>query len=519
MKKTIALLLAALMLLSSAAVFAAEFTNLDEKLTLQLQNGSGFNAQAAITALPNLKMSALDAQGNLFLTALLSGSVLELKTIKGAGLGNRDKEDLTLTLSRGGNKIADIRHTSDSVLESFASSLLGSNNYVSTRGDGRLLNLLFDWNNTWPGVERAIFAMSNADLEWRKQAEAQLKTYSDKLSIWLQGYTRFSNERDQKGQTVTINEITIPMTALKTQMKMLLTDLYANKNLLTLLGETMTPAEAAAYLQPMLLKGFQDAVDALPLLGNATVLRRYDPAGKLLLDEVNLPMGGSRGIESIHYRLQAGEPGQDETLLEVKMLPVEKDNAQGSFYSLKLLGGDVIDAADGNDIKNYTGTLTIRSEAVKDKGFQVLLEEKSDTRSYDFNLYMDNGKLMQDPQTRQYSSEHEISLVIKPIDIEGLGDQSMNLKLVLTSGASTNSATKFTGQLVWKDLMTDAAITADLSGGSIPPWVVPSVDAMPSVRMDRMSVLELQNLKTQLQTSLLAGIARLTSAMKLPTVP
>lgn len=519
MKKTIALLLAAMLLLSTAAVFAAEFTELDEKLSLQLQNGSGFSAEAKINALPNVKMSALDAQGNLYLTALFSGSVLELKSIKGAGLGNRDKEDMTLTLSRGGNKIADFRHTSDSVLEAFASSLLGNNTYVSTRGDGMLFSMLFDWDNTWPGIERAIFAMSNADLEWRKQAEAQLKIYSNKLSLWLQGYTRMVNERDEKGQTVTINEITIPMTALKTEMKLLLTDLYTNKNLMTLLGETMTPAEVAAYLEPMLLKGFQDAVDALPLSGNAVIARRYDPAGKLLLEEVNLPMGGSRGIDHIHYRLQAGELQQDEMLLEVTMLPVEQDNEQGSFYSLKLLGGDVIDAADGNDIKNYTGTLTIQREALNDKGFQVLSEEVKDTKVFDFNLYMDHGKLVQDPQTRQFSSEHEISLVIKPIDMEDMGDQSMNLKVVLTSGASTNSATKFTGQLIWKDLMTDGEVTVDLSGGSVPPWVVPSVDAMPSVRLDRMSAQELQNLKIQLQTSLLAGIARLTSAMKLPSAP
>lgn len=515
MKKTIALFLTTLMLLSAVSALAADYTELGKKLTLQLQNGSGFSGEAAFTAEPNIRLSFLDAQGNALINALLPGSVLQLKQITGAGLGNRDKEDQTLTLSRNGVRIADIKHTSDGVLEVFTSSLLADKSYVSSRGDGLLFSLLFDWDTTWPGVERAILAMSNADLEWRKSAEAQLKIYSDKLSLWLQGYTRFSNERDLKGQTVTVNEINISMAELKKEMKTLLSDVYANKTLLTLLRETMTSAEALAYLEPSMLQGFQAAIDALPVSGTASVLRRYDPAGKLLLEEVNLPMGGSRGIEHIHYRLEPFDQTQDMMLLEVQMLPVEKENEQGSFYSLKLMGGAVPDAVEGSDTTNYTGTLTLKEETVKNKGFTVMTPGVKDTRSFDFNLYIDHARLEQDMQTRQYSSQHEMSLVIKPTDQPEIGDQSIKLKLTLTSGASTNSSTKYTGLLVWDDLLTDASITAELSGGSTPPWVVPSVDAMIAARLDRMNLQELNLLKVQLKGAMLSGIAGLTDTLRL----
>lgn len=81
--------------------------------------------------------------------------------------------------------------------------------------DGLLLDLLMDRGTAWPGLERAIYAVYGADLEWRKQADAQLKAVSDKLSLWLQGYTRVSTERDAQNQLITVNTITIPMADLK----------------------------------------------------------------------------------------------------------------------------------------------------------------------------------------------------------------------------------------------------------------------------------------------------------------
>ncbi|NLD01887.1 MAG: hypothetical protein GX674_01145, partial [Clostridiales bacterium] len=113
MKRTIALLLSALLALSASSAFASEVMTLDEKLALQLQNGSGLIVAADFSASSDLDLSVLDEQMNTLLKALLPGSRLDIKRVQGAGSGNRGKEDMTLTLSRAGAPLADLRHTSD----------------------------------------------------------------------------------------------------------------------------------------------------------------------------------------------------------------------------------------------------------------------------------------------------------------------------------------------------------------------------------------------------------------------
>lgn len=515
MKRTIALLLSAILLLSASSALASETMTLDEKLALQLQNGSGLTAVADFTASSDLDLSILDEQTNALLKALLPGSRLELKSIWGAGSGNRGKEDMTLTLSRASVTLADLRHTSDGVLESFTSSLFGGKSYASARGDGLLLDLLMDRGTDWPGLERAIYAVYGADLEWRKQADAQLKAVSDKLSLWLQAYTRVSTLRDTQNQLITVNTITIPMADLKARMKTLLADLYANRTLSGLLREVMTAAESAAYLEPSMLQGFSAAIDRLPVTGNVDISRRYNAAGRTLLDEMTFPMGGARGIESIHYRLEAAGADSDDMLIEVTMQPKAAGRTEGSFYSLSFTGGPVADDPGGL-MESYTGTLLIRNEPDGSEGFTVKTGEQDDEKKYDFNFSFDQGVEQQDAQTRQYTREQEYSLLLKPQNIQGEGDQLITLNVTLSSGADTRSATRFEGTFTWQDMANETKMEAAVTGGSAAPWVIPSVAAAGAIRLDRMNDLELAGQKIQLQTDLLADVTRLGIAFLMP---
>lgn len=517
MKRTIALLLSALMLLGTAAAYASSTMTLDEKLALQLQNGSGLTAEAEFAASDDLNLSILDEQANALLKALLPGSRLELKRVQGAGSGNRGKEDMTLTLKRGDTQLLEFKHTSDGVLESFASTLLGGKSYASARGDGLLFDLLLDRDNAWPGIERVIFAVNNADLEWTNRAETQLKVFTDKLSLWLQGYTRVSTERDSQNQLITINEISIPMADLKAQIKAMLTDLYADRTVINLLREVMTSSETSAYLEPSMLEAFKSAIDSLPLSGSVSISRRYDAAGRMLLDDMSLPMGGARGIESIRSRLQAGEGTEDDVLLEVTMLPKLEGHEEGSFYSLSYTGGPDADAAEG-EVEIYKGRLLIRREPEENEDFTVQSTEADDETEYGFNLYLDRGIEKQDAQTRQYTREQEYSLVITPHSMEGAGEQSIILSLTMTSGADTRSATRFEGSLVWKDMTNETQIEAALSGGSAVPWVIPSVDASGSIRLDRMNQSQLAAQKAQMQADLLAALTRLGLSFLAPGI-
>lgn len=519
MRKMTALLLAALMLLGLTPVMAAEYDTLDQKLALQLQNGSGLTATAAFSATPNLKMSVLSEADNVMLAALLPGASLELRHIRGANVSGRGKEDLSLTLNRSGVKVADVKYTSDGILESVASSLLGPKPYAAARGDGLLAALLLKQDTEWPGVERAIWAMSTADLEWRKQAEAQLKPITDRLSLWLQGFTRITTERNTAGQTITINTITIPAAEVKKQLKLMMSELYGNQTLLALLREQLTAREARAYLEPTMLQGFYTAIDQLALDGSVTVQRKYNPAGQLILDDIRLPMGGARGMRLVRYRYELLTDGEGTTLAEITMMPKSTAaNAQGSVYLLEMRGGRVADAPEGADATSYAGTLTIQPEPGTDQAFTVNEADKPAQRVWQFNLSADHGAETVDAQTSRLKREHAITLLLKPQNMPGVGDQTVKLNLSIDSGRPTSSATRFNGQLVWQDLSTESAVTADISGASAPPWVIPSVDTADAIRLDRMTEQQLTQQQTLLQATLTGAMTRLLTSLPVPTV-
>jgi len=519
MKKMTALLLAALLLLGLMPAMAAEYDTLDQKLALQLQNGSGLTATATLSTTPNLKMSVLSETDNVMLAALLPGAALELRHIRGANAGGRGKEDLSLKLTRSGVQLADLKYLSDGFLESVSSTLLGAKPYASARGDGLLAALLLKQDATWPGVERPIWAMATADLEWRKQAEAQLKPITDKLSLWLQGYTNMTTERDAGGQAITVNTITVPAPELKKQLKAMMSELYANQAMMALLREQMTGAEARAYLEPTMLTGFHTAIDRLALDGSLAVQRKYDSTGRLTLDDIRLPMGGTRGIRQVHYRYELLSGGEGSTLVEVTMMP--KGTAagqQGSIYTLDMRGGPVADAQEGADTQSYTGTLTLQPEPGTQQAFTVNEAAKPIQHEWQFNLYMDHGAETVDAQTSRLKREHEITLLLKPQNMPGVGDQSIKLNMSIDSGRATSSATRFNGQLVWQDLSTEGAVTADISGASAPPWVIPSVDTADAIRLDRMTEQQLTLQQTQLQAALAAALTRMVTSLPVPTV-
>src|SRR5665811_1067661 len=152
----------------------------------------------------------------------------------------------------------------------------GAARYASSKGDGIIASLLIGQPGRWPGMERILYTLATADNAWNFRAEAALKPYSDKLSLWLQAYTTITSTENATGQTVTGNTVSVPAEELKREMKQLLATIYQDTTLLTLLKEQLTAREAAAYLQPSMLPALSAAIDALPITQTLTVTRTYD---------------------------------------------------------------------------------------------------------------------------------------------------------------------------------------------------------------------------------------------------
>ncbi len=515
MKKLLALCLAALMLLGSASVLAQEYT-LDRKLQLQLVNGSGLTASATFTVTPGLNMSALDAPTNLLITALLSGSKLDIRHIRG-GETARGQEDLALALTKGGTQLADVRFTTDGRLEALTSSQLGTQPLASLKGDGLIFSLFgAEPGSAWPGMGRLLFAINNGDNAWRARAEAALKPYTDKMSYWLQGFTKITTGRDAAGKSTTENVLTIPAAQVKAQMKALLGDLYKDTALLALLREQLTPREAAAYLEPAAQAGLQAAIDQLPLTRDVTITRRYDSTGAVALDDIVLPMAGVRNLETVHYRYELAADGIGTTLVEAALKPTAQGSTQGTKYVLTLKGGPLADAEEGTQTLSYTGTLSVQPEAAGT--FTVGTGDAPVESKYDLNLYYSAGKETLNETTRISTRPFEASLLVKPIEIAGLADQSIQLKGNLESALGDQAATRFAGQLIWQDMESESSITADVTGTSAPPWVIPTVASTNALRLDSMTVQQLQAQRVQIQAALAAAMTRITTSL-LPAQP
>jgi len=206
-------------------------------------------------------------------------------------------------------------------------------------------------------------------------------------------------------------------------------------------------------------------------------------------------------------------------LAEITMMPKSTAaNAQGSIYLLEMRGGPVADAPEGADATSYVGTLTIQPEPGTDQAFTVNEADKPAQRVWQFNLSADHGAETVDAQTSRLKREHAITLLLKPQNMPGVGDQTVKLNLSIDSGRPTSSATRFNGQLVWQDLSTESAVTADISGASAPPWVIPSVDTADAIRLDRMTEQQLTQQQTLLQATLTGAMTRLLTSLPVPTV-
>lgn len=512
MKRTIACLLAALMLLTAFGALAADYT-LDQKLGMQLRDGSGLKASLRFTMPPGTRMSALDTATNAVLAALLPAAGLDVRYIRSAG-SLKGQEDTTVTLLKGGAQVADFTFTTDGTLEAVRSSLLGTQTYASLKGDGLFLSLLTGQNAQWPGLERALWAMNGADNAWRAQAETKMKPYLDNLATWLQTFTTSGSKQDDAGRTVTASATTVPAAEVKAQLKRMLATLYQDAELLTLLRQQFSPWEAAAYLEPSMLPGFQAAIDALPLTESLVMERHFNAQGAVVLDVLKLPMGGAKGLKSLHYRFQEAADGNRTLMVDCVQVPTLSANQDGAQRTLTMQGTTLPEQQEGMETGSYQGTLVLTPEAGT---FTVTGTEAPPAPSIGFALTFKADAEVPDEQNQQSTRDVSLNLKLTPQGFEGVGEQTLVVTGQFKGGVRQSAATHFTGKAIWQDASTQGSITMDVEAATAAPWAIPTVAGVNTIRLDSMTAAQLAQQKTTLLNALTTGFQQLTAAF-LPTV-
>ncbi len=510
MKKALSLLLSALILLSALPALAQGYT-LDEKLSKQVKDGSGLRMNISFEKTGG-SFSLLDATGNAALSVLTQGTSLSLRYLKGVGT-LKGKEDLELALTKSNQPLADLKLVKDLQLEALSSSLLGGVSYVDVRDGGLLMALLTGQNVTWPPIEGLLLKANTAESTWQAAAGRKLDSYTAKLSVWLQGFTKTSTEQGPDNKVQTKAVITVPAEQLKSQIKQLLMDLYADAELLALLSQEMDGRQAAAYLQPGMMNGFFTALDQLKLTGNVESTRIFDDKAKLVESHLVLPLGGARGVNKLTQEYSLAADGTEINTWTLDMLPKDAKNPTGAVHSLSYQKEGLADAPKA---QVYTGTYALTPEA-GEGGFTVEEGQQAPgSKQYSFNLFINPGEESTDPATRRSSREDEITLLITPQGENAPAAQSLSLKIRLESGDRTNSATSFKGTLTWQDQGSEGLVTATIDGSSAPPWQIADVDPQGKTRVDTMSKAQLDGLSQQIKQTLQGAFAQILLKLTAP---
>lgn len=502
MKRMLAMLLCAIMLLAALPVLGAEYT-LDEKLYKQVKDGSGLRATLKFEKTGGA-FSVLAPEANALLGALLPGSELSLRYLRGVGT-MKGQEEMELTLQKGGQPLGDFRLLKDSQFEQLTSAFFGAARYVDRRDGGLLAALLTGQDPTWPPVEGVLIKLNSAESTWQGEVARKLDAYSVKLNLWLQGYTTTENLRDNQNRPQTRFTTTVPAAQVKAQVKQLLLDAYSDTELLALLAREMDARQAAAYLQPAMMNSFFQSLDRLPLTGNLVAVRLLDSQGQVIENSLTLPLGGARGLDRALYRQFAQADGV-QTSITLEYSPKNTQNQKGAVTSLVYKGGPNADSSEFT----YTGTLSLQPEAGGDAFTVDAAEGDTPASLWQFNLLYAPGEEVRDQANDTSTRAFEFALRLVPQGDTALAAQHIKAAINLQSRQNSRSATYFTGTLTWLDEGSQALMTANVSGNTAPPWAMPVVDTAGAVRVDSLTAAQLASLRQQVQTTLQNALASLT---------
>ena len=135
---------------------------------------------------------------------------------------------------------------------------------------------------------------------------------------------------------------------------------------------------------------------------------------------------------------------------------------------------------------------------------QELHEQEPQRRaiSFDYNLSWDPGEELYTLASDQYVRNSQGTLLVKPRNMEDMPMQTLSLSYTLTTGSQDSSATHLDGTLVWRDLDSDASVTATLESRTLSPFAVSSLSSVDgALRVDLLDQENLAALSLRLRQS------------------
>lgn len=507
MKRLIALLLSLLLSLGTCSALAAEETELPQKFLNQVDESGhmgalSFSAEGDYTA-------AIDPAVWMLIKSLAPRLTLET----GNSYVRRQEEgEGVLRLMLDGQNIGEAVFLYNNDLGAVSSTLLSNaeNAFYAVPRDwdfSSFLDLFSIRENGWPSLRNVLMKVENAPQEWHDKVAAYTIPYETKIGVWINGYAVFSTGMEND-MPYTQLACAIPAQAVKAQIKQLLVDFWGDDELLSALREILSPEEAAFYLQPGMLNTFFSVIDGVNLSGQIEIIRRYDVQGNALLDSITLPFPKETAISALNITLTPDEAGQKWTF---KGLCRDTTEFEISFIQ----GEDMI----------FTGSVYLLLPEEDDDSFVV--DDGALSRreiAFDYNFSWDAGEDTFTLLTSRYSRTARGTLLIRPKQAGAMPTQVITLEATFESGADKRSSTRLNASLSWRDMDSNASITASYTGRTTSPTAVLSLeDMMPVLRLDLMEEESMgalmdswmQNLQIWAQNTL----PKFISAFSQPVIP
>ena len=500
MKRIIALMLALLIVLPLLPALAEDDYTLVDKFYKQAIESSAYRGTVAFTATGE-ETGAFSEELWAAIRALAPRLTL---TLEHTTAPKKPEGQATVTIAVSGEASYKTAFLYDEKLVGVTSDFLSPGAYYVADKNwnwGRLFSLGGQSaDSQWPPVWQMMLAVLNAPEEWKARAREKLSIYETKLGIWMNGYAAVSMGRE--GNT-TYSELScsIPAQAMKAEMKQLLVDFYNDSELLSMLREVVTAQEAAAYLQPGVMDTLFSMLDQLAMDGTVEVARRHSASGEALLDSITFPLAKNAFFTSLTLSMSPAENGQEWR--------VNGGLNGGADFDARLVLGEA---------GVYTGSVDIALPAQEDGATFVVSDEAGpkDTYGFDFSLSWDPGQesysLADDRSTQKMSG----SLLLRPRGNKNqMPEQSVTVEATLSSSSKKNAVTQLNGSLTWRDMETDASITAALTSRTVVPFAyetpstVTGATRMELLPQESVSLLVQQWLARLVQVGMSLGLVQL----------
>ncbi|MBR3018647.1 MAG: hypothetical protein IKH57_16470 [Clostridia bacterium] len=470
MKRWISIILALLLALGAAPVMAENDT-LMEKFYQQAMKESAYRGTVSFTVIGEATSVLPGETWQIIKTLAPKLSV----TLEHTTQRNKDEGEADVTFTVSGLPDMKLSFLYDEALTGVFSEALNPDTVYTAARDWswtRLFTAASQEGESWPPLWQMLLNVLNASESWKKRAEPLLEGYETEAAVWMNTFASVSMGKDG-GKQYSELSCKIPAREVKEEIKALLKRFYQDQQLLDLLKEVATPQEAAAYLQPSAESALTALLDGITMEGYVEIARRHDSSGTALLDSISFPFAQDALFTRLAFSVSPSEGGQEW-------------HVNGAMKN----GGEFDVSCKQTAPGIYTGSVALLVPVTKEGASFVVSDGTPELKpiGFDYSLTWDQGEeaysLADDKSTQAIRG----SLMIMPREGTDLPMQIFTLNAELSSGSSKQSSTHLDGSISWMDMVSGAAVTAQLSSRTVAPFDYSLVSqAENTVRIDEMS--------------------------------